>query len=769
MNFTEDLPDDVLSGSLLRCAAPDALQAAGACQALRASVAVTARRLFATLFGSRALPQCLQESLPRLLVCVDRARSPEPQSVRETFTWAASYGYTSLLRRAAAAWDGEDSLLDARGADGATPLACAAKRRQGDAVATLLVLRADVDAESKEGRTALYWAARHGDASTAQRLVEGGACPTKVTKRGDCPLGAALNVLGQGGCTPGRLEAMRLMAESLNSSQRASEPAVRALTAACQVGEVPYVALLLRNGVVAAVPAQGARAASAAATAAAAPPASSPPVGAVAGPARTPNGDLGLVVAGGAAPSRQRPPSATSRGGRRAGAGGAAGTRGAQAGAGGGGGAESSFPQTTPLLEACSKGFNEIVDLLLDGDAHSRAGINIALPSGKCALHLAAERNDRRCCAALLCARASLDTVTCGGRSALYAAAEHGHAHAVEALCEHAEVRHLRQQTPNGVSAVALAERRGKPSLLLPMLSCYQRHVRRPRTGKRTTGIVEDVADSYLTTLCLRYQEQLALRDLEYKQAEEADSDADICPLPRACVPLGASAAIPGGEPAAVRARSATPGRHQRVMDNTRRGADGSIEGRGNLRRQLGLAGVSDAEAANAAASIAASRRPWGSAACSRSRPASASGRPPPAAPCGALVARMPSSEFWRAGSVRAAAAGAATVGAAAPAAGCAVTLPPLPGATRAGYPQPVPCLAAAAAALALRREEAAIEADDAMALLLDGYFSDEDDANTPHEWDHPDAISGTVGAGPGAPASVMDGMYSDATEEGDG
>ncbi|OLP82386.1 hypothetical protein AK812_SmicGene36965 [Symbiodinium microadriaticum] len=59
--------------------------------------------------------------------------------------------------------------------------------------------------------------------------------------------------------------------------------------------------------------------------------------------------------------------------------------------------------------------------------ADKTASINATLPSGKAALHLAAERGDARLVASLLSARAQLDAVTSSGRAALHLAVEHGH------------------------------------------------------------------------------------------------------------------------------------------------------------------------------------------------------------------------------------------------------------------------------------------------------------------------------------------------------
>lgn len=506
-----ELPDDVLSRSTLGCGARDALQLAGACRAVLSVVTVTACRLFATIFASPDLPVCLLESRPRLLTLLDCARSADPERVRETFAWAAAFGFTACLYRLAFTWKGNpDALLDRRSLAGTTPLCGAARHCQSGAVAALLQLRADADRPDKGGHTPLFWAAQSGDVASVRQLLECGAAPTRTNKRGESPLGAVLHF--HDGITANQLAALRLMARALDPTQRCSAPAVRVLLAACEASSGPCVAALLDAGVgpagggLVADPAAAAAGAAAPAAAAYAPALSAAVAAArrtaSPAPAGAGSGGAGLVVS--AAPLSQRPPAAPQR------------PRSARAGGAGGGGstgstalAEVGTRETTPLLIACGKGSCDIVQLLLEQSEHCRSCINATLPSGKSALYLAAERGDARICARLLGAGASIDVATCGGRSALYVAVEFGHLEAVQAICEHAEVHHLTQPTPKGLCPVLLAERRGRPALIAPLLLCYQRQVRRRLLTHGLGDADDNVSHPYLTALCVRYKEQL--------------------------------------------------------------------------------------------------------------------------------------------------------------------------------------------------------------------------------------------------------------------
>jgi hypothetical protein len=83
-----------------------------------------------------------------------------------------------------------DARLDARDAEGLTPLVAAASAGQADAVKSLLARGAGVDATAADGRTALIAAAQSGKIETVQALIAAGANLNR-TSRGT---GTALNV-----------------------------------------------------------------------------------------------------------------------------------------------------------------------------------------------------------------------------------------------------------------------------------------------------------------------------------------------------------------------------------------------------------------------------------------------------------------------------------------------------------------------------------------------------------------------------------------------
>jgi hypothetical protein len=336
----------------------------------------------------------------------------------------------------------------------------------------------------------------------------------------------------------------------------------------------------------------------------------------------------------------------------------------------------------------------EILKLLLDSKACSSL-VNFTLPSGKSALHIAAERGDHRACDKLLSAGASLDVLTCGGRSALYAAVEHVDPETVEIICSHAEVRHLKHQTPGGVSPISLAERRGKVTLILPMLRCYQRQVKARQASKKPAS-GGDVVDSYLAGLCLRYQEQLLQYESELNARSEQNlADDAVTAIDNAAGELAAEKrdALHGDAAIAV-------GRH---------------------RKRMGLPVTAAAAAAAVPSATESTRRAWGSA-VPRRRPASAckrSTQQPEST--GGIVARYPLTQLWRESvqktTTRAAANGIPV--------GRVAQLPPL---AKTDVFQRSAAATTAAAVAAVSRERAAAEADDAMALLLDDSFSDDED-----------------------------------------
>uniref|UniRef100_A0A7S4VEW7 Uncharacterized protein n=1 Tax=Alexandrium monilatum TaxID=311494 RepID=A0A7S4VEW7_9DINO len=764
--INQELPDDLLSRSALCCGAHDALLLSGTCRTLLSVVTVTAHRLFATVFASSDIPDGLMQNRPRLLALLDRARSGEPAQLWETFAWAAAFGFTTYLRRTAAAWTGDaSSLLDRRGQDGATPLCSAARLNQGSAVATLLELRADADRPGKGGCTPLFWAAQNGEVTAVQRLLESRALPIHVNKRGECPLGAALHA--PDGAAPGCLEAMRLMGESLDAAQRCSGPAVRVLMAACEACAAPCVAALLDGGIgpagnppvaVPAAPVAGyvpALAAAATTLARRSTPASAAPG---AGEATTAFGAVAVV-----APLLQRPPAQRPRsaGARRGSAGGAGGPLAPVGPAGAGAGAavaqtEASALESTPLLVAAGKGSHEIVSLLLEQSEYCRSGINATLPSGKSALYLAAERGDARMCARLLGAGALVDVATCGGRSALYVAVEFAHFAAVRAICKHAEVHHLLQLTPKGSSPVLLAERRGRPALIAPLLLCYHRHVRRRYLMRGLGDADDDVSHPYLTSLCLKFKDQLfnecepgpdhmegasmvsqtaKLARMKAKGQEDGESLEKHTSRPSSCSAScrhqRAAGAGPGsvvevrlqwraaldssdsgcGQPAPARAGRAGKserGRPQHGQPERDPSEHGPAEERGD-RPQRGAPPRPEARRPAGRGGRAA-RRPWGPAGARR-RPASADGGPQRGGRQeGGGALRGNAGKLWQ-------------VALQSPT--HSDRLPPLPAASISSHEAAVVGVSSPRWGRAERREEAAaVEADDVMEELLAGYLS---------------------------------------------
>lgn len=266
----------------------------------------------------------------------------------------------------------------------------------------------------------------------------------------------------------------------------------------------------------------------------------------------------------------------------------------------------------TPLLVALNRGFSEVAELVLQrlqGAQNSALQLCLAqtAPSGKSALHLAAEKGDARLLALLLQARAQLDAVTSTGRTALHLAVEHDFEQAVHAICRHetTKVRHLLQETPNGASPVCLAERRGKPTMILPMLRCYHRHLRERYLSGKLQDAGDRISDSGLTALCLKYRDTLFLNE-EVSDAKPVTQAGRV-----AAMRLAPDNAVPDGEKLR---------RYQRVLDKTRwSGVDNSLEGRGRLRSQMDLNDAAQAAHVSRVRSgsvknEAVRRKPWGSA-----------------------------------------------------------------------------------------------------------------------------------------------------------
>ena len=121
------------------------------------------------------------------------------------------------------------------------PLADAVMRQDDQAVRSLLAAGADVDAPRGDGMTALHWAAQHGDAATARRLLDAGADPEAATRLGRH---TPLHVASRAGHAPviAALLDHRADAEALTSAGAAP------LHFAAQSGSAAAVEALLAHG-----------------------------------------------------------------------------------------------------------------------------------------------------------------------------------------------------------------------------------------------------------------------------------------------------------------------------------------------------------------------------------------------------------------------------------------------------------------------------------------------------------------------------------------
>ncbi|KAF4687972.1 hypothetical protein FOZ60_003262 [Perkinsus olseni] len=148
---------------------------------------------------------------------------------------------------------------------------------------------------------------------------------------------------------------------------------------------------------------------------------------------------------------------------------------------------------------------------------------NVVLPSGKSPLYLACENGAADgVIRVLLLGGAKVDTCTCTGRNALFAAVEKGHFAAVETLCSTGRcvnLKHITQRTNGGVSPFMLAENKGRLQMMLAMLEAYAREA---RISLDTLGEWEpdepfgklafSVTHPYLNKMCHKYRAKLAAR-----------------------------------------------------------------------------------------------------------------------------------------------------------------------------------------------------------------------------------------------------------------
>eukprot|EP00392_Amoebophrya_sp_AT5.2_P014748 g14909.t1 len=167
----------------------------------------------------------------------------------------------------------------------------------------------------------------------------------------------------------------------------------------------------------------------------------------------------------------------------------------------------------TPLLAAVMNDQGKAAEYLLEHAAReTMMELDVPLASGKTAFYLACERGQTRLVKQLLRAGASLDTQTCHGKTPLHAAVEKSHEGITAILCENAvDVRHITKRTKgeHGVSPFMLAEKRGKASLILPMLRAYHRQVRKRHLLRQCGDDVGDVTHPYLTQKLLEFKSAL--------------------------------------------------------------------------------------------------------------------------------------------------------------------------------------------------------------------------------------------------------------------
>ena len=120
------------------------------------------------------------------------------------------------------------------------PLTAAVKRRDRQAVMSLLKERADVNASQSDGATALHWAAYLEDAETTALLIRAGARVSTPNNYGITPL-----VLASGNGNAAVIEQLVKAGASPNGAVRSNETP---LLLAARTGRVDAVKALLRSG-----------------------------------------------------------------------------------------------------------------------------------------------------------------------------------------------------------------------------------------------------------------------------------------------------------------------------------------------------------------------------------------------------------------------------------------------------------------------------------------------------------------------------------------
>jgi len=146
-----------------------------------------------------------------------------------------------FLRAAATAWIGilvAGADLGAAGVD--TRLADAAKKRDMDAVRSLLPSVEDVNAPGADGSPALHWVVRVDDLETARLLIRAGASATLADRYGVTPLYLA--------CFNGNAEMIRMLLDAGADANSVDPAGETALMTAIRSGSLESAATLIERG-----------------------------------------------------------------------------------------------------------------------------------------------------------------------------------------------------------------------------------------------------------------------------------------------------------------------------------------------------------------------------------------------------------------------------------------------------------------------------------------------------------------------------------------
>ncbi|CEM16669.1 unnamed protein product [Vitrella brassicaformis CCMP3155] len=517
-NMLEDLPEDIMCSVFVYLDAQDMDRLGRSSCFLFDEARRCSERRFQELFGAMGLPTYLRNSRSHLFRLLQFAQgTANAPAVLQTIAWAAAFGYPRYIRHWLSQWRGtfpsrrSTEVPNARAADGTPALYLATQSKKYDIMALLLEAGACPNAPLSNGNTSLFVAAKHLDLQAADILMQAGASPIVENRVRQSVFMAVIQVAREApnpDTVHSAVAFIRIIARGLDTASKSSRSALKALLAACEARLPAIVETLLDAGV--GMPASQQRHTAAHS-------ARSRPQSAHAGSVAATQRRISLrnggndpvdMLLGMTLPdpswvdrfetSMSMSPTATpaSPSARPLSAAGSV--------VGGSGGDGDQLP--CPLLVACQNGNREIVQLLLEKGG-AQADVNSTLASGKTPLYIAAEMGDDKMIAMLLIHGAKLSSTTCTGRSALFAAVQGGHEKAVKSLLKFADVPDIIRPTPNGDSPFSLAERRGKAPMLVDMLDCYLRQIRK-RAQLRDMGLSDDecpeVFDAYLTALCLK-------------------------------------------------------------------------------------------------------------------------------------------------------------------------------------------------------------------------------------------------------------------------